>query len=176
MSSNPSPAVDAAKSISNRDGNDNVLTLPSGDRIKIIPVSATLIDEVVSRVDDPEVPIFHNPDKDRDEPNPNDPKYLRDVAAAERKRGIAAMDAMVMFGIDLIDGVPPKDQWLKKLKVMEKMGHVNLSAYDMDDPIDREFLYKRYILSDANLLNMIGRASGVAAEDVQRAERSFPSD
>lgn len=175
-SSNPSPAVDAAKYISNRDEKDNIIVLPGGDKIKVIPVSATLIDEVVSRVEDPEVPMWRNPDKDRDEPNPNDPQYLREVAASERKRGIAAMDAMVMFGIELIDGVPPTDKWLKKLKIMEKMGHVDLSAYDMEDPIDVEFLYKRFILSDANLLNIIGRASGVASEDVQRAEKSFPSN
>lgn len=171
-----SPAVETAKYLEQRDRDIDSVVLPSGDRIKVTPVSATLIDEVVSRVEDPEIPTWHNPDKDRDELNPNDPKYLRALQVAERQRGVAAMDAMVMFGVELIDGVPDSETWLKKLQKMEKMGRLDLSSYDLSDPIDVEFLYKRYILSDANLLNMISKASGIASEDVERAERSFQSN
>ena len=168
-----SPAVDTAKYLKERDVDEQLVTLKTGDVVRVISVSATLIDEVVARVEDPEVPMWHNPDKDRDEPNQNDPKYLREVQAAERKRGVAAMDALVMFGVELVNGVPEADNWLKKLQRMEKMGRLDLSAYDLEDEIDKEFLYKRYILSDTNLLNLISKASGISSEDVQRAERSF---
>ena len=176
MSSKPSPAVTTAKYIQDRDREDAIITLENGVRIRILPVSATLIDEVTSRIEDPEVPMWKNPDKDRDEPNPNDPKYIKALRDADRRRGVASMDAMVMFGVELVDGVPEVDGWLKKLQALEHLGRLDLSAYDLNDPIDIEFLYKRFVIADARLLEKIGKKSGLGAEDLERAERSFPSD
>ena len=172
----PNPAVQTAKYLGERDREERIHTLRNGVRVKVFPVSATLIDEVVSRVEDPEVPIFHNPDKDRDEPNPNDPQYLKALAKADKQRGIAAMDAMVMFGVQVVDGIPAPETWLTKLQMMDRMKRLDLSVYDLTNEIDVEFLYKRYILADAELLDIVGKESGMIAEDVERAERSFPSD
>lgn len=174
--SDVSPAVFVAKNIAERTVNEKTVTLKTGDIVKILPVSATLIDEVVAGVLDPEVPMWFNEDKQRNEPNPSDPKYLKEMQQAERKRGVAAMDAMVMFGVEMITPIPDKSVWLTKLQKLEKMGRINLSAYDLNDPIDVEFLYKRFIISDTNLLNEISKVSGIITEDVERAERSFPSN
>jgi len=116
--------------------------------------------------------MWHNPDKDRDEPNPNDPKYIAAKQEADRQRGIAAIDAVVMFGVELLDGVPD-DGWLGKLRYLEKRGLLDLESFDLDDPLDLEFLYKRYVAVSAQDIAYIMRTSGVREEDVEAAIRSF---
>ena len=144
-------------------------------RVRLVPVPPQLIDEVSNRIEDPEVPMWHNPDKDRDEPNPNDPAYKKAMDAAVRQRGLAAIDTMCMFGIELIDGLPDDELWLSKLRLMEKRGLLSLSSYDLDDPMDKEFLFKRYIAASNELTQAVMRVSGITPEEVAKAEQSFPS-
>ena len=83
------------------------------------------------------------------------------------------MDAMVMFGLELVDGMPEDDGWLRKLRFMEKRGQVDLSAYDTEDPFDLEFLYKRYIAADQEIIGRISAMSTLTGEAMERAERNF---
>src|SRR5512144_292538 len=112
------PAAEVA-----RERADQVRTLSTGYRAIVRPVSASLIDDVTSRVEYPSVPEFFNEEKGRPEPNPMDPEYVRQVAAANRQRGVAAVDAIIMFGVELIDPIPviapdtpPSKNWVKKLR------------------------------------------------------------
>lgn len=166
-----SPVLQIAKERKN--GNDKIVTLSTGYRAKINVVAATLIDDVVSLVKAPSVPMWHNEDKDRDEPNPSDPEYIKALAETDHRRNTVAMDTMVMFGIDLVDGVPQDTKWISKLKMMVKRGMLDLTNYDLDDEEDKEFLFKRYIAVGIDDLNMISSASGISGEDVKRAEESF---
>lgn len=166
-------AVEVAKEIASQNNSDGTRTLSTGVRVRIHPVSTALLDEVANRIKDPDVPMWHNEDKGRDEPNPNDPTYNRQLADANRQRGVAVMDAMVMFGVELVDGVPETDEWLTKLRYLEKRGQIDLSSYDVKDPLDKEFLYKRYIAVDNETLSMIGQMSTFTQEDVSKAEANF---
>lgn len=170
---NTSPAVDVARE--KVLGEDNTVTLPNGVKVRINPVGAALISDVTSRIKDPEIPVVYIADKERNEPNPNDPNYLRGLEEANQKRGIAMIDTLVMFGVELLDGIPEDDEWMKKLTFMVKRGLLDLSGYDLDDSFDREFLYKRYILVDNTVISMVTDASGLSTEDISRAEASFPS-
>ena len=173
----PSPALDVAKKLAQ--GADGITILPNGVKVRINPVGAALISDVTSKIKDPEVPLWPNADKpDREgkprmEANPDDPHYAVLLEEANQKRAIAMIDTMVMFGVELVDGVPDDDAWVKKLRFMEKRGMLDLSGYDLDDPFDREFLYKRYVLVDNNVVGLITDASGLSSEDVKRAEESF---
>jgi len=167
-----SKAVEVAKEIATETGSETVTT-KSGVRVRLLPVSTTLIEEVSSRIEDPPVPMWHNEQKGRDEPNPNDPVYVRLMEKANRDRGVAVMDAMCMFGVELIDGVPEDDGWLKKLLFMQKRGQVDLSGFDLNDPLDLEFVYKRYIAVDNDLLTKIGRISTLTPEAIAKAENNF---
>ena len=140
-------------------------------RVKAIPVA--IISDVTSRIPEPEIPVWHNPEYDRDEQNPNDPAYLKAKSEVDTKRGQAMIDATVMFGIDLPNGVPPTDEWLPKLKFMEKRGQVDLSGYDLNDPLEKEFVFKRYIIANIGLINYIQNMSSVTPEDVGNAGRPF---
>jgi hypothetical protein len=117
--------------------------------------------------------MWHNDEKDRDEPNPADPTYIIALTQSEHKRNTAAMDTMIMFGVDLIDGVPEDDKWIGKLKMMVKRGMLDLSGYELNDKDDKEFLFKRYIAVGVEDLGLISAKSGITSKDIEKAEDSF---
>jgi len=171
-----SPAVELAKR-ERSEGNDNVLTLSSGVRVRINPVSSWLVDEVVNSIKNPLVPTWYNPDREREEENPNDPQYQAGLQDAMRRRIDAMLDTVVLFGMELVDGLPTDDGWLHKLQKLERLGHVDLSAFDFDDPVDREFAYKRrFAISNAKDLVLVRQRCSVSEEDVANATDSFPGD
>lgn len=169
------PVVNTAKKVS--ETGEEFVTLADGRRGRIVPVSSSLISSVVSSIPEPDIPEVFIEAKGRSEPNPNDPGYLRALGDYERDRGIATMDAMVMFGLELIDGLPEDEGWLKKLTYMDRRGilDVDLEDFDLEDELDREFLYKKYILGNAALVSKITRISGLTEEDIVTAEDSFRS-
>jgi len=167
-----SPVLQVVKE---RNNNSDVITLSTGYKAKINVVAATLIDDVISLIKDPPVPMWRNEEKDRDEPNPGHPDYLKLLGETEHKRNTAAMDTMIMFGVDLIDGVPEDDKWIGKLKMMVKRGMLDLSAYELTDKDDKEFLFKRYIAVGVEDLGLISAKSGITSNDVKKAEDSFRS-
>ena len=148
----------------------------NGLSIRIEPVPINLLDDVTSRIKDPKPPMVFIKDKDRDEPNPDDPDYLSALEDADNVRNRAAMDAMVLFGIDLIDGLPENESWIKKLKYLERLDRLDLSNYDLKDELDKEFLYKRYIIADAEVIRLITEASGVSPKEIESLEKSFPDN
>lgn len=171
---NTAPVIEVAKErLESNSGTDRIVELPYGVKAKLNPVPASLIDEVTNKIEEPEVPLWHNEDKNRDEPNPSDPEYLKAVGEANRQRGLAVLDATAMFGLELIDGLPKDESWITKLKYMNKRGLIDLSEFDLDDEMDREFLFKRFIAADMTIMNKITRMSGISEEEVSNAERSF---
>lgn len=151
--------------------------LPGTVKFKIVPVSVQLIQDIEAMIKEPSPPMWENPEKGgRPEANPSDPAYLAALTEVRRQRNSAAMDAMIMMGIDLIDGMPEDDAWLDRLRNLERRGLLSLDGYDLDDPIDREFLYKRLVISNGEVFELISRASGVTEEAIAEAEASFPGN
>lgn len=166
-------AVQVAKERDKKSLNGHV-TLSTGVKGKIVPVATALLQRVSNKVPLPEVPTWENPDKGRQEPNPNDPKYRRELEEASRARGEAYLDALIMFGLELPDGVPDGNEWIKKLHYMERLGHLDLDGFDLDDPMDREFVYKRYIAVGDNDWVLIRQASNMIQEEVEAEIANFP--
>src|SRR3990170_1168546 len=99
-----------------------VYTLDTGVRVRVKPIPAAVIDEVTARIPQPVVPKWYDKEIEREIENPSDPAYIRALEEYDRKRGSAMIDACVMFGLDLVDGLPDNDKWLAKFKFSEKMG------------------------------------------------------
>ncbi len=173
MDKNKNAAVQVAKDLDVK--KEKITTLSTGVRAVLLPVAASLIQAVTSKVKDPEIPIWHDPDKDREVPNPNDPTYLKQIQEAAEARAMAAVDASVMFGIELVDDIPDNG-WDKKLMYLERLGHLDLTDFDFKDALDREFLYKRYIAVGSDDLVKIARMGGLQEEDLDAADASFPSN
>lgn len=151
-------------------------TLSTGIRVRIVPVAAHLIDEAMFEIKDPMVPR-QDIGKGREEPNPLDPQYKRDLAEAEHARGVAASDTLILMGVQLADGMPEDDEWLKGLKFLARLGHFKaLEGFDLKDPLDKEFVFKKYYAISARDIQYVGNASGMSKEEVDLAVRGFQGD
>jgi len=171
-------SADAALSVAReRSKATSVIELSTGYRARLVPVAGFLLTEVASRIQDPEVPMWANPEKEgREESNPSDPGYLRALAAAERHRAEAVIDAMLLFGVVIEGDLPDREEWMPKIQKMVKLGHLDLDGFNLEDPLDTEFLFKRYVAVAANDLQEIMSRSGVTQEAIALAAKSFPGD
>lgn len=149
---------------------DAVRVLSTGVRVCLKSVSASLIDEVRARVKDPDVPEVYDEEKDRKLRNPNDPAYLRALEEAEELRGRAATDAMIMFGVELIDPIPDDDGWIDQLAFLG-------IEVDVSNKFAREFAYKKYIaVGTPDLPDVFTASSPVTGEGVAKAMAGFRGD
>jgi len=168
------PNIDPVAEIAQELDADDVITLRSGIRIKLIPVPAALVDAVTSKIKEPEIPSVTLGDgSGRDEANPFDPQYLKDMDEVRRLRGLAAIDTMAMFGVELVDGLPPDDEWLTKLRQMEAMNLLDLSEYDLDNPVIKELVFKKFVAVTTDVITKVTEISGISPEEVAAAEESF---
>ena len=174
-------AVQVAKSMRSNAPVDPI-QLSTGYWALVHPVSAPLIDEASARVPTPEPPEVYIDDKGRSEPNPNDPDYLRDLERLDVDRSMAAIDVMIMMGVELVneDGTPyeidANGRWRKQLKMLDKMGRVDLGRYDLKDEDELEFVFKKYIATATADLPIISSFSGMDAGEIEEAVRTFRGD
>ena len=173
------PAVKAAKRQSNLGITNDPILLSSGYWVRIRPVSAHLIDGAQAQVKDPEIPSVYIEEKGRSEENPNDPVYLRALERVDIDRSLAATDAMILFGVELINEdespfeLPPDDVWLAKLQLLEKKGVFSLAEFDLSDELDKEFAFKKLVVITAVDLPLIAMANGVQGADIENALDTF---
>jgi hypothetical protein len=154
----------------------NEVTLSTGVRARIRPVSATMLDEISSSVPEPAVPKQFIEAKGRDEYNPLDPAYQLEVKRTQHVRGMKTTEALIMFGIELVEPLPDKETWLPKLLYLEKRGALDLSRFDLEDPFELELVFKLYLAVAAPDLMYVSMASGLTEKEVADAMTSFPGD
>lgn len=153
---------------------DGTVLLKTGVRVRLHPIAAGAITDAQARIHYPRPPMWHNPDKEREEPNYNDPDYLEAVEQVNRDRGNAAIDVTVMLGVELVDGLPEGDRWLDGLRFLEKRGGLDLSDFDFKSDLEREFVYKRYIAVSAEDIATVQTMSGITPQEVDAAADGFP--
>lgn len=158
------PAVEVAKEQAT-EITDGIHTLSTGVKVRIVPVSPSLVLDVMMRVKMPEPPIVTKGNKSF--PNPLDPHYAASLEQYGMERGKASLDAMAMFGLELVDGVPQDTEWITKLKLIG-------IEIDSDDKVSCEFYYKKYIALGGNtdILNEIQALMGITPEDVEKAKKA----
>ena len=153
-----------------------VTTLSTGVKAIVKPVPSFMIDNMVSQIKEPKPPKQFDETKQREEENPFDPEYLQAIDDANSERGQATMKAMISFGIELVDGVPDPELWLPKLEWMSKHSNLDLSEYDLNDPLDLEFVYKAFVATSGIDLMLVTMKSGMQNEEVELAMSGFRSD
>jgi len=143
----------------------------------IRPVSVTLVDDVVAGVEAPRVPTYYNEEKGREEENPGHPDYLDAMQKYNNDQARAKMEALIMFGIELPDGLPEDDIWLRRVQWLAKRNaSFSLDGYDLDDPLDLEYLYKRFIVvGTADFFRLLDKA-GLTPAAVEEAAKAFKSN
>lgn len=81
-------------------------TQVTGVRLKLRPVPSHLMAAAIRGVKKPEIPKWHNPDRNRDEPNPLDPQYLEDIEDWESRRGLMTSYCLLSMGTEPIMPLP----------------------------------------------------------------------
>lgn len=165
-----------AKSRRNR---NEIIELSTGYFAKINNIPLSVIDEAQMAVPYPEVPMWANPDKGRDEPNPNDPTYIKACQEIDMKRGNMVLDATIMFCLELVkeNGTPFDFEsvhgWDKKVVWWMARKGDNPNQYDWESPVDREFLFKKYIAVGVPDVDIIRSATGLSEEAIEEASEKF---
>lgn len=157
---------------------DDIVTLSTGVRVKLHVVTGSTMQSVLDRLEPPKVPVFHNKDLGRDDENPNDPDYKIALENYMDERNRAVVDALLIWGVELVDPVPTDGFWMKGLKRSAKLGHVNLDEFDLEDEDDLEFLYKRHYAVGNEDFVLIRERSGnrVTQVEVDKSRSSFRGD
>jgi len=169
----PNPTLAAVRAAALQPADRGVVTLSTGVRARIKPVSAKLLDDIARSVPEPAVPRQFIEEKGREEYNPLDPGYLAAVKEANHLRGLRSTEALIMLGIELQDEVPPVDDWLPKLEFLARRGAVDLTAFDLTDPLEVEFVYKTMIAVATPDLMLVSMASGLTEAEVAEAMAGF---
>lgn len=169
---NSNPALKTVKKNNQKQANKEI-TLSTGIKARLLPVSSSIIIEAQSEIDDPPVPMQEIEGKPGKYENPNDPDYLKAVKEANKARVQAGIDVMIIMGVELVDGLPENDEWIKKLKYLERRGRISLDGYDLNDDLDREFLYKKHIAMSSDDWMLLNEMSGIKQADLDAASDLF---
>lgn len=154
----------------------DVVQLSSGYKARIRPVSNRLILDAQKLHPEPKPPMQFIEEKNREEPNYNHPDYIAALEDANMARLEAVSDIALLFGIELIDPIPPIEEWIGKLKMLERLGHFDLSVYDLEDPDDVEYLFKKHIAVVGDDMSLINLTTGVTEEEIAAAMEGFPGN
>lgn len=154
------------------------VVLSNGVKLRLQTIPPLLLEHVRSQVPVPKVPIFRNPDKGRDEENPNDPDYLIAMEGYHSTLGMAVVNLLLLMGVK-VDKTPrgfPKpdsDGWVEDLKL------IGVKVPDSENGRKLMWLRGVALVSSADvslLIPKLLRLHGMAEEDVALAAESFPSD
>jgi hypothetical protein len=149
----------------------------TGVKITLKAAPALLIEQAQSMVESPKPPINEIKDEDgkviRTEENRLHPDFQEALREYDRKRSMAALDAMVMFSVELPAGLPEDESWIKNLKYLERHNLFSLNGYSFDDEDDKEFIYKRYIALGSDELQLVSQINGIRQEDVEAFTDTF---
>lgn len=100
-----------------------VKKLFNGDYVRVHGVSPALIDRVQASIEDPKAPV-QLMDTGEELVNYNDPEYQEALRAVESKRSVAALNAIILFGLEIVDedgnrkNAPDDKRWERNLRKM----------------------------------------------------------
>lgn len=152
------------------------VTLSNGIVLKIKSVPPLLIRRALMQLRKPEPPTVFLEEKGRDEPNPNDPRYLDALDQWIEAQNTAALNVMLLCGTaveSVPDDVPAhtSDDWIEKLAALDITVNVSNQAA-------RYLTWLQTVACESSedlqlLGSAVGRSSGLMEGDVNRAVDSF---
>jgi hypothetical protein len=102
----------------NQGDTKGLIKLTSGVVVRTRPVPILVIQKVSARFKLPEPPVVYLEEKGRNEPNPNDPRYLAECERITTEQRLAIVDAMIMLGTEVVSVPgelfkPESDEWIE---------------------------------------------------------------
>lgn len=170
----------------------DIVELGNGLKIRVHEVPPLVLRQPLQHLPEPKPPLIPLPEKGEgiEEPNPNDPDYIKAHDEWEATLGLATMDTMLLLGTTepTLDGEPkplidycPDDMMLPEAEGWIKWLEAAGVTVDVSTPNTRYLCWLRYYaVANATdlgkLMSAIAGKSGVREEDVAQAATSFPGD
>ena len=170
--------LDSIESSPPQDEVSDLIILSSGVVLRAKKIPIILIQRIQSRMVPPSPPVVFLKEKERNEPNPQDPDFKRRLAQWEMDRGLAILNIFAGYGTELVStpssfpGVMDEG-WVEDFKDI------------YEDEIPEKFTARRYLawltclaITDKDDLDKISDAVsakiGVSASAVVEEMNSFP--
>lgn len=160
------------------DGDPTVFVAATGVRLKLKRVSQMIVADAKRRLPEPRVPKWINPDKEREEENPNDPAYVEALYNYRYDTSMLALRVYLIMGTEPIlplpSGMVPAEstEWSDAIMAAD-------DGVEIPESGPRRYFcwLKYYALPDDEVMQVmtkIIRLSGkTLEEDVRRAQESF---
>lgn len=154
-----------------------ILELKNGVKIRVRGVPGQIILAIHERYPEPEVPQWYNEAKQRSEPQPMDPAYIKAVKEHNSLLQQKDNDAYMANGVDVLD-LPDGKYPLESDEWIEGLEYVGLEVPRTG--IGRKVAWLKYHIVDdsdvGDLITAIAVAGGLVTEDaVEKAAESFRS-
>lgn len=156
----------------------NTVELTNGIVLRIVPVPPLAMREVSIQVKPPEVPTVWMEDKQRDEPNPNDPDYLKALVEYSQRQVEMLTNIMLCLGTQVAEvpeGVdkPEDNDWIERIEFLGL--HI-----DTSNKYQRYLSWLRYYALTSgpdisSIVRTVMQNSGTTEEEVQAIIKSFRS-
>jgi len=159
----------------------DLVTLSSGVILRHKKVSILRLQNIISHFKMPEVPAYWDKEREMHIKNPSHPIYLAEVERINEERMLAAVDALIATGTELVecpDDIEPleSDDWIDECETFFKITVLR------DNKKARYLAWVKYVAvltkEDLELLaHFVRRTLGVSEESVAQAMReNFPNN
>lgn len=167
-----------------RKGRFAEFTLTNGIVLSLKPVPPLLIQAVSQEFVTPDPPVVFIEEKGREEPNPNDPNYRRQLEKLDEDRNMATNNLVLAIGTSVKtvpDGYyrPEQDEWIANIEFASKVAGKELKV-DREDEIQRYLCWLRFYalesLGDMVLVQSLPtQLTGIREGEVDEVLESFLS-
>jgi hypothetical protein len=99
----PAEAILQSVAAQQRISRSDVFVCESGVKLKLRRVPRGIIGDILTKMSPPSVPMWRNPDKERDEPNPADPSYIRALNEFNTSQGEMIINTYMVFGCKVLE-------------------------------------------------------------------------
>jgi len=157
-----------------KEAQDDIVILASGHRVRFVPVPHNTLREVQAKIIDPPVPMIPHPnDPSRQIENLSSITYRETLERNKEERLKVTLNALFLFGLELLDPLPADKTWLDKLVLL---GLINTDEIESASALQQELWYKKWVIADGTVFERLYGTLGVSEEAIAQARAAFKSN
>lgn len=160
-------------------------TLQNGIVLAMRPIPPLLLQAVSDEFRAPDPPTIWLEDRERHEPNPNDPAYLKEIQRITEAEQLATEDLTLAVGTSVKhvpEGMfkPEDDGWVTQVKFAAKLGKLDIEI-DTEDEVKRYLAWLRFYALESStdivmVRNLSTMLAGIQEGEVDEVIESFRGD